>query len=181
MPDFLAKSRGSIEATPLRRVSKALVVVIALASLSLAFRAARWVADRPLSEDAFYCYSVSYHLAHGEGPTIDGSTLTNGFHPLFVFLCTPLFAVAGQDKVLAVRLVFLLEWVLYVGTALLLGLVARDFGKPAEPRRSSAGMGRRRPLSFGGAVISPAFQWLGNRMPALPLRRRLALLPGKLP
>jgi hypothetical protein len=141
MPDILSKGRGSTEPVLLRRVSKVLVAVIALASLSLAFRAARGVVDRPLSEDAFYCYSISYHLAHGEGPTIDGSTLSNGFHPLFVFLCTPLFALAGQDKVLAVRLVLLFEWVLYVGTALLLGLVVRDFATPAEPRRSSAAWG----------------------------------------
>jgi hypothetical protein len=44
--------------------------------------------------------------------TIDGSTPTNGFQPLFVFACVPLFALAGQDRILAIRSVLGLSWVM---------------------------------------------------------------------
>jgi hypothetical protein len=137
MADIVPIDHSREKAAYLGGVLKVLAALIALGSLSLAFRASEWVVDRPLSEDAFYCYAVSYNLAHGEGTTIDGSTLTNGFHPLFVFLAVPLFILAGNDKVLAVRLVFVLEWVLYTGTALLLGRVVRDFiASDDEGRRS---------------------------------------------
>jgi len=125
--DLTPRDRSREKAAWLGRTPKVLVALIALGSLSLAFRASEWVVDRPLSEDAFYCYAVSYNLAHGEGTTIDGTTSTNGFQPLFVFLCVPLFVLAGSDKVMAVRLVFVFEWALYIGTALLLGRIVRDF------------------------------------------------------
>lgn len=137
MPETVPNSRSRDNSACLGRVLRVLAALIALSSLSLAFRAREWVADRPLSEDAFYCYAVSYNLAHGEGTTIDGATSTNGFQPLFVFLCVPLFALAGDNQVLAVRLVFVFEWALYMGTALLLGRIVRDFIPSNDDRARS--------------------------------------------
>jgi hypothetical protein len=94
------------------RTLKLAVGLLAILPLSFAFRPGRWVVDRPVTEDAYYALSVSRNIAEGKGVTIDGSTPTNGFQPLFVFACVPLFALAGHDRILAIRLVLGLSWVL---------------------------------------------------------------------
>jgi hypothetical protein len=114
------------------RTLKLAVGLLAILPLSFAFRPDRWVVDRPVTEDAYYALSVSRNIAEGKGVTIDGSTPTNGFQPLFVFACVPLFALAGHDRILAIRLVLGLSWVLYVGTAVLLGQIVRDFLGPSD-------------------------------------------------
>jgi len=108
-----------------------LFVVLAICSLSLAFRPREAVLSQPLNDDAFYAFAISHSLAQGNGVTIDGATLTNGFQPLYVFLCVPLFALAGQNSVLAVRLVFVFLWLVYLGTGFLVGWIVQDFVYPA--------------------------------------------------
>ena len=90
------------------------------------FAPAPWVVDRPISEDGYYALTISHNIAEGKGVTIDGTTPTNGFQPLFVLACVPLFALAGHNKILAVRLVLGL-WVPYLGTAVVMGKIVRDF------------------------------------------------------
>jgi len=117
-------------------VFKALVALIAVCALSFAFRPGPSVLDRLVVDDAYYCFTVSRNIARGAGVTIDGSTLTNGFQPLFVFLTVPLFALAGRHSFLAIRLVLVLECAFFLGTAFLLGQIVRDFiardGQPAR-------------------------------------------------
>lgn len=114
-----------------------LVGLVALFSFSLVFRPKRYVLNRPLCDDAFYCFTISRNLALGKGVTIDGSTLTNGFQPLYVFLCVPLFALAGQNKVLAVRMVLVFLWVMYVGCGYLIGQIVRGFVDPDNKHNTS--------------------------------------------
>ncbi len=106
---------------------KLLFCVVAVFSLSLVVRPAPWVVDRPISEDGYYALTISHNIAEGKGVTIDGTTPTNGFQPLFVLACVPLFALAGHNKILAVRLVLGLSWILYLGTAVVMGKIVRDF------------------------------------------------------
>ncbi len=101
-------------------------VVLALATASLALRSDRNALDFPLSEDGYYSLSVARNVALGRGVTIDGEAWTNGFQPLFTFLCVPGFLLAGGDRVLGVRAVLVLHWVFLVATAWCLGAVARD-------------------------------------------------------
>jgi hypothetical protein len=92
----------------------------------LAFRAEERVVDRPLIEDSFYSLAVARQIALGNGITIDGSTWTNGFQPLFTFLTVPAFLVTGGHRYLAIRYVLALHWLFYVGAAFLLARIARD-------------------------------------------------------
>ncbi len=117
-------------------VFKLLVSLVAIFSLSLVLRPRRGVVDRPVSEDAYYALTVSRNIAEGKGATIDGSTPTNGFQPLFVFVCVPLYALAGHDKILAVRLVLGLSWMLYMGTAMVMGQTVRDFVGSSDERQA---------------------------------------------
>ena len=47
-----------------------------------------------LPDDAFYDFGIARHLAMGRGPTFDGVSATNGFHPLWVALLVPIWRMA---------------------------------------------------------------------------------------
>jgi hypothetical protein len=112
MRSIFSANAGADPSLRLTRTLKVVVGLIAIFPLSFAFRPARWVVDNPITEDGYYALTVSRNIAEGNGMTIDGSTPTNGFQPLFVFACVPLFALAGQDRILAIRSVLGLSWVM---------------------------------------------------------------------
>ena len=105
---------------------RALTVAVALALLALVFRPDGHVYDMPLTEDGYYALSVARNLAAGHGLSIDGVTLTNGFQPLFTIIEAGAFAMAGDDEILAMRLVMLFAWLFHAAGALTVALVARD-------------------------------------------------------
>lgn len=92
----------------------------------LVLRPAAHVYDMPMTEDGYYALSVARNLAAGNGLTIDGVTLTNGFQPLFTILQGGAFWLAAGDETLAMRFVMALGWLIHVGGALLIASVARD-------------------------------------------------------
>jgi hypothetical protein len=79
----------------------------------------------PLTEDGYYSLSVARNLGTGHGLTIDGTHLTNGIQPLWVFVTAPLFSIAGGDRDLGLRLVLLLHWLIYVATIAAVCAIAR--------------------------------------------------------
>jgi hypothetical protein len=107
--------------------------VLAVAGLTLAGLGLRVaVLLRPLEvvdrlfipDDTYYTLTIARSMAHGHGPTVDGSTLTSGFQPLLGFLLTPVFwitnsADAGLRADLALLVVvdaatiLVLAWVAY--------------------------------------------------------------------
>ncbi|MBM3474631.1 MAG: glycosyltransferase family 39 protein, partial [Armatimonadetes bacterium] len=122
------------EPVQLRRLISGLQVlclVIAGCLLYLPFRSADRLAGKPLTEDGYYALTVARNIGLGRGITIDGERLTNGFQPLFTFVTAPGFAVCGGNRYLPLRIVLLLHWAVLIGTAWVLGLIARD----AAPRR----------------------------------------------
>ncbi|HEY58279.1 MAG TPA: hypothetical protein G4O04_07085 [Anaerolineae bacterium] len=60
-------------------------------------------------DDAFYYFKTAQNIVAGRGVTFDGTGSTNGFHPLWMLLLLPLFAVSRGDGILALRLVLVLE------------------------------------------------------------------------
>src|SRR5208283_3745867 len=105
-------------------ILKAVVIFVALCALSLAFRPAREIPETPILEDSFYGLTVAHNIALGKGIVIEGSTWTNGFQPLFTFLCVPVFLFIKQDKILALRLILALSWLFYLGAAYMVSLIA---------------------------------------------------------
>jgi hypothetical protein len=69
-----------------------------------------------ISDDAYYYFQVARNVTHGLGWTFDGQNPTNGFHPLWMAMLLPVYAVAGHDPLLALRAVSM-------GVTLLAGLV----------------------------------------------------------
>ena len=105
---------------------RGLVVLAAAALLLLVLRPAAHVYDMPMTEDGYYALAVARNVANGNGITIDGTNLTNGFQPLFTFLQAGAFAVANGDEILAMRLVMILGWLFHIGGVLLVAAIARD-------------------------------------------------------
>lgn len=84
-------------------------------------------------DDAFYYFKTAQNIVAGHGVTFDGTGPTNGFHPLWMLLLLPLFAVSHGDGILALRLALVLVGLLL---AVAVGLFYREgrhhFG-PAAP------------------------------------------------
>lgn len=116
---------------PWERLLRAAFVLVALAVLSVALRPEARMPVTPVSEDAFYALAVSRHIALGNGITIDGEQWTNGFQPLSTFAMVPAFWIV-EDRMLALRLVILLQGLVAIGSALLFARLA------AGPPRSVA-------------------------------------------
>lgn len=72
------------------------------------------------TDDAFYYFRVARHITAGDGVTFDGFNPANGFHPLWMLICLPLFALAKIDAVLPLRLLVLVMAALNAATAVLL-------------------------------------------------------------
>src|SRR4051794_12812105 len=104
----------------------ALAFLLALVTGALVFRPADQVFSTPLTEDGFYSLAVARNVAAGIGITVDGRQPTNGFQPLFTAAEAAAYRLAGGDERLAVRLVLALSWLVYLGTAWLVGRIAAD-------------------------------------------------------
>jgi hypothetical protein len=123
-------SPSSAARGPLATAAWIAVGLLALAAGSLALRGTDAVADVPLVEDAYYAFTASNNVAAGNGPTIDGEHLTNGFQPLFTFATAPAFFL---DDTTALRVLLLVQALVLTATALLLGIVVRDAVDPRSP------------------------------------------------
>lgn len=96
-------------------------ILIFLAYLSLAFRTNDSVADIPLSEDGYYSLTIAKNISEGNGITYNGQDLTNGFQPLFTFICVPIFLISGNELYLALRLLIILSLLIFALSALIFG------------------------------------------------------------
>ncbi len=110
---------------------------LALAALGTALRLALvWSGacdNHVVADDAFYYFTIARHLAAGHGPTFDGLAPTNGFHPLWLLVVTPLFALAratGGGAWLPVHLALSLCALLDLASGLALRALLTRLGFP---------------------------------------------------
>ena len=73
-----------------------------------------------IRDDAYYYYKVAQNITEGHGSTFDGINLTNGYHPLWLWVCIPIFALARFDLILPLRILLILMGALSAGTGILL-------------------------------------------------------------
>ena len=108
-----------------------IILIIAVMSISLygAFSDAQNFSWRWFTrDDAYYYFKVAQNISEGHGSTFDGINKTNGYHPLWMLICVPVFALARFDLILPLRVLFLLLSGLSVATGILLyRLVGRVF------------------------------------------------------
>ena len=75
---------------------------------ALVSRSLRAIDGLFIPDDTYYTLTIARSIAHGHGPTVDGSTLTSGFQPLLGFLMTPVFwFTSSSDAALRFDLVLL--------------------------------------------------------------------------
>jgi hypothetical protein len=55
------------------------------------------------TDDAFYYFKVAQNISEGRGITFDGLSTTNGFHPLWMAICVPIFSLARINLFLPLR------------------------------------------------------------------------------
>ena len=73
-----------------------------------------------LYDDSFYAFQIARHIAAGDGPSFDGTHLTNGFQPLYVMSLVPFYWIAGSNDTLPVHAALVLSALLSVASAYLL-------------------------------------------------------------
>ncbi len=71
-------------------------------------------------DDAYYYFKVAQNISEGHGSTFDGINRTNGYHPLWMLVCIPIFALARFDLILPLRILLIVMSLLSVSTAILL-------------------------------------------------------------
>ena len=76
-----------------------------------------------LTDDAFYYFKTAQNIAEGMGISFDGVAPTNGFHPLWMVICVPVFALARYDLFLPLRVLAAIQIFLNAASGYLLYLI----------------------------------------------------------
>ena len=109
------------------RIEIFLLLLALIPAFYIAFGNPNTILDWYSSDDGFLYFQVARNLAAGHGFTFDGINPTNGFHPLWLFLITPIFAFAQINLLLPLRLLIILSALLSVGSAILLYRIVKQF------------------------------------------------------
>jgi 4-amino-4-deoxy-L-arabinose transferase-like glycosyltransferase len=75
--------------------------------------------EKTIPDDAFYYFSIARHAALDGSISVDGLTVTNGFHPLWLILISPFYLLPYHDPDLPVHLALTLGAVLDTVTVVL--------------------------------------------------------------
>ncbi len=82
-------------------------------------------------DDAYYYFKVAENISEGHGSTFDRINVTNGYHPLWMAVCVPIFALARFDLILPLRILLVVMAVISAITSVLLfRLMRKSFPEP---------------------------------------------------
>jgi hypothetical protein len=82
-------------------------------------------------DDAYYYFKVAQNISEGHGSTFDGIDRANGYHPLWMLVCIPIFNLARFDLILPLRILLLVMAMLSAATGVLLyRLISRVLSYP---------------------------------------------------
>jgi hypothetical protein len=97
-----------------------LVVIVIAISLYAALSDSQNLSWRWFTrDDAYYYFKVAQNISEGHGSTFDGINPTNGYHPLWMLVCIPIFALARFDLILPLRVLLVVLGGLSAATAIL--------------------------------------------------------------
>lgn len=71
-------------------------------------------------DDAYYYFKVAQNITEGNGSTFDGINITNGYHPLWMLICIPIFALAKYDLILPLRVLLMVIAVIHAATSVMI-------------------------------------------------------------
>ena len=96
-----------------------------MVALSNEFAVLNWLTI----DDAYYYYKVAYNIGAGLGSSFDGVNMTNGYHPLWMLICVPVFLLAQIDLILPLRVIVMITVALSAGSAIFLFRMLRRYLK----------------------------------------------------
>lgn len=101
-------------------ITAVVVLVAALTQLYVLSRPLDFLLTNLLPDDAFYYFEIARNIAQGFGSTFDGLTPTNGYHPLWMLVLSPLYALGNmlgwEDTMMPIRAALLLSLLMNIGT-----------------------------------------------------------------
>ncbi|MBK8821895.1 MAG: hypothetical protein IPN58_04585 [Anaerolineales bacterium] len=77
-------------------------------------------------DDAYYYFKVAQNITQGLGSTFDGINLSNGYHPLWMIVCIPIFALARFDLILPLRVLLVVMALFNAATAVLIYRLVKE-------------------------------------------------------
>ncbi|MEI8133028.1 MAG: hypothetical protein WCG34_11395 [Leptolinea sp.] len=77
------------------------------------------------TDDAFYYFKTAQNVSEGHGLTFDRIGRASGFHPLWMMVCIPIFALARFNLMLPLRVLVLVAGLLNAGTGIFLYRMSR--------------------------------------------------------
>ncbi len=105
----------------------ALVLIVIATHLYAATAPAASVMNFYKTDDAYYYFIVARNVAEGHGFTFDLINRTNGYHPLWLFINIPIFALTGSSRVLPLRVIIMVMAILTSATGLLIFRLLRKY------------------------------------------------------
>lgn len=113
-------------AKPLKENATRLFLALVFIILSIPWDSS--IFKKPFIEDAWYGFSVSRNISNGQGVTIDGEQLTNGFQPLQVLIDALFYLISPSDQ-FAILLIFSFRITLHISSAILFVLLVKGIQK----------------------------------------------------
>ncbi|MCZ2127234.1 MAG: hypothetical protein LC099_05600 [Anaerolineales bacterium] len=71
-------------------------------------------------DDAYYYFKVAQNISAGYGSTFDQINFSNGYHPLWLLICIPIFAFAKYDLILPLRILLVVIAAIQAATSALI-------------------------------------------------------------
>jgi hypothetical protein len=105
---------------------KKIFLLVFLASLFVVFTPANSLVNWYASDDAFYYFKTAQNFSEGYGLSFDRIGRSSGFHPLWMLVCIPVFALARFDLILPLRILVLISILLNAGSAVLVYRILKD-------------------------------------------------------
>ncbi|MBW7918595.1 MAG: hypothetical protein H3C52_04760 [Anaerolineales bacterium] len=96
------------------------VIVMAIHLYAALSEAHNFATSWFIRDDAYYYFKVAQNISEGLGSTFDGINPTNGYHPLWMLVCIPIFALARFDLILPLRVLLLVSAAVSAWTGVLL-------------------------------------------------------------
>jgi len=83
-----------------------------------------------MQDDTYYYLKIAQNITAGKSATFDGIHKTNGFHPLWLLVLTLLSAIPGLGQVGLIRIVLVLQALLFLGSLTLIKKNAKEVFPP---------------------------------------------------
>jgi len=104
-----------------RWVEILLVIAVMAGAFYAAFSDAHNFPNRWFTrDDAYYYFKVAQNISEGNGSSFDGINLANGYHPLWMLICIPIFSLARFDLILPLRILIIVMGAISAASSVLL-------------------------------------------------------------